>query len=82
MNMMFNMRVGAAVAGKCQEKQSRHVKSGHARGDETDDPQEEKPVERLAENFILAEKSGERKNSRDRQGRDGKGFRGIRNLFP
>src|SRR5713101_10073917 len=68
--MMFNMLVGAAVAEECKKEQPEHVKSRHSRGDEADNPHQEKAVEGLAENFIFAEKSGERKNSGDRQGGD------------
>src|SRR4030088_2768054 len=80
--MFLSMFVGAAIAGKGQEKQASHVKSRQARGDETDNPQEEKAVEGLAQNFIFAEKSGERKNSGYGQSGDGKRFRSIRNFFP
>src|SRR5258708_15189197 len=68
--MFLNMLVGATMTEEGKEKKAEHVERGEARSDEADHPQQEKAVEGLAENFIFAEKSGERKNSGDRQGGD------------
>src|ERR1700730_1015530 len=80
--MFLDVIVGAAVAHESQEKEARHVKSGHPRSEETDNPEQEEAVEGLAKNFIFAEKSGEGKNSGDREGGDSEGPRSIRNLLP
>src|SRR5260370_601889 len=68
--MFLYMLVGATVTEEGKEKKAEHVERGETRSDEADNPQQEKAVEGLAENFIFAEKSGERKNSGDRQGGD------------
>src|SRR5216683_4570237 len=76
-DMFLNMFVRAAVAEEGKEEQPKHVKRRQARGDETYDPEQEKAVEGLAENFIFAEKPGERKNSSDRNGGDQHGDIGV-----
>src|SRR5713226_10504225 len=75
-DMLLHMLVRAGVAEECKKEQPEHVKGGHSGGDETDNPQEEKGVECLAEDFIFAEKSGEGKNSCNRQGRNRERLRG------
>ena len=81
-DMFLNVLVGAGVAEECKQEQPKYVKSPHPRSNKAHKPQRKIPVECLAEDFIFAEESGERKNSRNRQRRDRKGLRGDRNLVP
>src|ERR1700686_2839537 len=69
-DMFLNMLVGAAVTEEGKEEKAEHVERREARGDEADDPQQEKAVEGPAKDFILAEEPGEGKNSCNRQGGD------------
>src|SRR5229473_8379123 len=78
--MFLNMLVGATMTEEGKEKKAEHVERGEARSDEADHPQQEKAVEGLAENFIFAEKPGERKNSSDRHGGDQHGDIGVLDL--
>src|SRR2546421_12854938 len=66
-DMFLNVLVGAGVAEECKEEQPKYVKSRHPRSNKAHKPQRKIPVECLAEDFIFAEESGERKNSRNRQ---------------
>src|SRR5260370_16826628 len=79
--MFLDMLFGAAVTEESKEEQAEHVKRSQAGGDEADNPQQEKAVERATKNFIFAEESGEGKNSRDRQGGDRHGVVGVLDLF-
>src|SRR6267154_3123710 len=80
-DMFLNMLVGATVTEESKEEQAEHVKRGQPGGDEADNPQQEKAVERATKNFIFAEKSGERKNSGDRQGGDQHSVVGVLDLL-
>src|SRR5205814_4300217 len=81
-DVLHNVLVGAAISNERKKEQPEHVEGSHSCGDEANNPQQEKAVESLAENFIFAEKSGEGKNPRDGQRRDPKRSRGNRNLLP
>src|SRR5260370_28949391 len=80
-DVFLDVLVSAAITEEGKEEQTEHVEGGQAGGDEADNPQQEKAVERATKNFIFAEESSEGKNSRDRQGGDRHGVVGVRDLF-
>src|SRR5712692_11773668 len=79
--MFLDVLVGAAIAEERKKEQAEHIKRGQTRGDEADNPQQEKTVEGPAENFIFAEESREGKNSGDGQGGDQHGVVGVLDLL-
>src|SRR5437588_11073787 len=82
MNVLLRVVVSARVSKKRQEHQAEHVERRQARSDEADNPQRGMPFERATENLVLAEKSRERRNSRDGQRGKHKGPRRNRDLAP
>src|SRR5260221_1861406 len=68
--MFLDVLVGAAITEERKEEHAEHIKRGEARGNEADNPEQEKTVEGPAKDFILAEKTGEGKNSGNRQSGD------------
>src|SRR5882724_4614559 len=69
-DMFLDVLVGAAITEERKEEHAEHIKRGESRGNEADNPQQEKAVEGPAKDFILAEKTGEGKNSGNRQSGD------------
>src|SRR5271170_574595 len=68
------VRLSAALTEESEIPQPEHVKRGKARSDPSDEPEEfatMRPDERLVENFVLAEETGEGRKSTDSEDRHG-----------
>src|SRR5260221_11062420 len=76
-DVFLDVLISTAITEEGKEEQTEHVESGQAGGDEADNPQQEKAVERATKNLIFAEKSGKRKKSGDCQSGDRHGVEGV-----
>src|ERR1700719_744866 len=64
-DVVLHVVVHSRLAVEGEEEQAEHVKGGHAGGDQANKPQEMTAAEGVPEDFVLAEKAGEGRDTGD-----------------